>query len=742
MNPTAPETDELRLLREETTRLRARLAAVRGWLRRQMVVEFALDLAAGLALAGAVLVTLDAALRLGPTARQMLLASSLLGIVAVVAIRSVPRVRAARLDDLALALTLDRVRPGTGQQVADVLQLPDELSGPRSTASPALVRLAVGRASESLASVSWSDHWNHDRSAGRVLALVGALLAPLAFYVVAPDVAGLSYRRWLRGSNERWPQRTYLSVAGLGDGRSLLAPRDEPFAIEIRADMPGLTPEGGGYLLPGRGVRFPLRAKPAKPSQPESIRLRERAADGSVRDTFVTAIAPGLYRHELPPSSGSSTIELVGGDDWLGPVRVDRVDRPSVQAMSLRVRDPGRARGQFRPVEDLGPSPIFLPDTEVELTLVGSEPIAVPHLDVHPGHPPRLDRKDPKSYAARWTLREATTLEVQVTSEATGLSSKPAFLSIGLLKDREPRVTLRTQGVGAHVTPVATIPLVLGATDDLGLGSLRLQVERTVHPDEKAEPVITKQSVPIPMESGGRAVLDHQARHDVDLQNNKPPIGAVLRLQAEAEDRCARGPQVGRSGTVLLQVVSPDELFYEILIRQRAERSKFLAALDDVEKQSPALSGAPATEDYLALSRNLHTASRQLEQIASRIADTLQEMKLNQVGSPKSHRLLQDGVIEPIRRLTAGSMNELRTALQALGGAGVRSGGDREKARRLHIEVVSRMKVILDQMSQWESFVDVVNQVAEVIKIQQKVLKATQDARESRTQEVFDEKKP
>ena len=35
-------------------------------------------------------------------------------------------------------------------------------------------------------------------------------------------------------------------------------------------------------------------------------------------------------------------------------------------------------------------------------------------------------------------------------------------------------------------------------------------------------------------------------------------------------------------------------------------------------------------------------------------------MKLNQVGSPKSHRLLQDGVIDPIRALNAGPMNELR----------------------------------------------------------------------------------
>jgi hypothetical protein len=112
------------------------------------------------------------------------------------------------------------------------------------------------------------------------------------------------------------------------------------------------------------------------------------------------------------------------------------------------------------------------------------------------------------------------------------------------------------------------------------------------------------------------------------------------------------------------------------------------------------------------------------------------------VGSPKSHRLLQDGVIDPIRDLNSGPVTQLRGVLQVLGGGGTRTQADVEKARRLHGDIVAKMKTILDQMSQWESFVDVVNQVAEVIKIQQKVLKATEDARETRTKEVFDEEKP
>ena len=225
------------------------------------------------------------------------------------------------------------------------------------------------------------------------------------------------------------------------------------------------------------------------------------------------------------------------------------------------------------------------------------------------------------------------------------------------------------------------------------------------------------------------------------LQADPPGSGTVLRFVAEADDRCARGAQTGRSSALQLQVVSPDELFYEILIRQRAERAKFLAVLEAVEKQTPVLAGQPTSEDFLrVMRRRAHRRSRQLDQIAGRIADTLQEMKLNQVGSPKSHRLLQAGGHRP----DAGAHRRpderaARRAPVARRG-GINAGASEEAARRLHGEVVTRMKDILDQMSQWESFVDVVNQVAEVIRMQQKVLQATEKARESRTQEVFDDK--
>ena len=728
---TVLDLPDLASLRTEQALLRTRLAELRRRLGLEIVLEFAVDAALSLTATAVVLVFLDWWFRFGLLVRVVLFDAALIGILAFLGLRAFRYLRALQLDELSLAMALDRFRPGVGQQIADVLQLPELLGEPSASASPAMVRLAVRQASDALAKSDWQSLWNRRRTAIHGGLLLGCVLVPVVFAVVLPDAARLSLARWLFASSERWPQRTYLSVVGLDRRGRLLAPRDERLVLEVHSDLAAVEPRGARWFVVGRGEPLWLRRKPTALRASRTVRVRERTAEGAKHDGVMVATGSSQFRYEFPPASTSSTFELIGGDDWLGPITVERVDRPSLSSIEVKVKEPGAADKGFRPVDNSQRHLTFLPDTEVELTLTGSEPVAETRLNVHPGTAPALARRDDRTFTSQWTLREAMTLEIQLTSGKTGLTSKPAFLSLGLLKDREPRVTLRAVGVGGHVTPIATIPLTLAATDDIGLAALRLQADRTTLADEKTPPQTERKTISLPLPvDPGRPVLDFQVRQDVLLQTDPPKVGTVLRFVGEAEDRCARGTQVGRSSVLQMQVVSPDELFYEILIRQRAERAKFIAALDAAEKQTPILAGTPSSDDYVRVMRVHHTGARQLEQIAGRIADTLQEMKLNQVGSPKSHRLLQEAVIDPIKALNAGPMNELRSALQSLAGAGSKSNDSREAARRLHGEVVSRMKAILEQMSQWESFVDVVNQVAEVIKMQQNVLQAAEKARE------------
>jgi hypothetical protein len=759
---TALDLPALTSLRDEQRALKAQLGRLQRRLWLELGLEFVAEAIALLVVVGAILVFLDWWLRLERPARVALLVAALAAVLVVLVRRARRLGQAAGLDGLSLAVVLDRFRPGTGQHVADVLQLP-ELIGPGApTVSQPLVQLAVQRASAALAQSDWRRLWNRGRTAGYAGLFVLALLLPAVFVSLAPEAARLSAARWLLGSTERWPQRTYLTVSGLNDRGRLLAPRDEPLAVEVRADLPRLVPWSGRWIIPDRGAPLVVRHKPAAPAAPGSVQIRERTAEGIDRAGTMLAISPVKFRYELAAAPASSTLDLTGGDDWLGPIAVERVDRPALADLSLRVKEPGASADTigFRAVADPRQHLLFLPDTEVELTLTGNQQISGTQLKVNPGVPPALKRRDDRTFTARWTLREATTLEIVLTSRATGLDSRPAFLSMGILRDREPRVTIRALGISSHVTPAATVPLSISATDDFGLGALRLRVERSIMATNEEEddqgvpkaqektpsdfaPTVQKANIDLPLPvAPDRPVLDQQVRHDLVLDADPPPLGTLIRIVGEADDRCVRGVQTGRSSVLALQVVSADELFYEVLIRQRAERAKFVALLESHEKQTPLLDRPepPSAEDWVRLARLEHATARQLDQIAGRLADTLQEMKLNQVGSPKSHRLLQEEIIEPIRALGSGSLNSLRNEVQSLASSGQSSATSRESVRRLHGEVVTTMKAILAQMSQWESFVDVVNQVAEVIRLEQKVLQETEKARDSRTREVFDGK--
>ena len=237
-----------------------------------MALEFALDAVAGTVAAAVVLVALDAWLRLGLTARRVLLGIGLVGLAVALLIRFVPRFRAATLDDLSLAMTLDRFRPGTGQQVADVLQLPGLLGEPRSgrVTGPCAAGRPTGERGAGRRPSRHALEPGPDGGTGT--GLLGSLLVPVAFTMIAPEAARLSLARWLRGSTSVAAE-DYLTVTGLGDRNRLLAPRDEPFTIwRSGPTCPIVGPERWlDRAGPGRAVRDPKAARasrdpPVRPS--------------------------------------------------------------------------------------------------------------------------------------------------------------------------------------------------------------------------------------------------------------------------------------------------------------------------------------------------------------------------------------------------------------------------------------------------------------------------------------------
>src|SRR5262249_22484649 len=124
---TALELPTVETLREEQRAIRTVLQKLRGRLRMELLLELAADAAVVLSATALVLVFLDWWFRFSVPVRVVLLILSLAAVATFLGIRAVRRWKASRLDELTLAMTLDRHRPGTGQQIADVLQLPELL---------------------------------------------------------------------------------------------------------------------------------------------------------------------------------------------------------------------------------------------------------------------------------------------------------------------------------------------------------------------------------------------------------------------------------------------------------------------------------------------------------------------------------------------------------------------------------------------------------------------------------------
>ncbi len=347
-------------------------------------------------------------------------------------------------------------------------------------------------------------------------------------------------------------------------------------------------------------------------------------------------------------------------------------------------------------------------------------------------------RVDERTYTLAWTMNESLALEFRLTGQRGALGSKPTFLAIGLLKDREPRVTIRSSGVSRRVTPVARIPLSIRVNDDFGVASLALEWEQTSTRDEKQR-VETKR-VQIEEPAPKEALLERELIRDREIALREQGLapGNTLKLRGIATDACALGTQSGYSRWLAFQIVAPDELFYEILMRQREQRAKFTVALDSAKAQATALAEAAKNEDVFGIARAEQVIARQVWQVANVLDASLTEMTLNDLGNPQARDNMQTAIITPLRNLHGELLQQLRAAVDALAAPSALTEDKRSAAIDLADKSVETMQAILAQMSLWESFIDVVNQLKQIIDRQDQVLKSTEEIEKKRTEDLFD----
>ena len=96
-------------------------------------------------------------------------------------------------------------------------------------------------------------------------------------------------------------------------------------------------------------------------------------------------------------------------------------------------------------------------------------------------------------------------------------------------------------------------------------------------------------AVALPAAGPTDVLREMEADERVSLKEYPIVPGNTIRLRGTAADNRSQGTQTGQSRWLTFQVVTPEELFYEILMVQRAQREKFRAALETEKALATAL---------------------------------------------------------------------------------------------------------------------------------------------------------
>jgi hypothetical protein len=470
------------------------------------------------------------------------------------------------------------------------------------------------------------------------------------------------------------------------------------------------------------------------------LSIQYETTAGTSRSGNFTRYEGSRFRYELPPVEEPLEFTVTGGDDWLGPVRVEPIDRPAIENLKIVAIHTAHGRKEELTLADIDGQLRFLPDTQLMLSVTGDIPLEGAEIVAKSGPAPVLTQQDDRTYVARWQMAETLAWEITLVGRDGRLSSKPYSLSIGLLEDREPRVSIRSSGVGRRITPQARVPLTLRVLDDFGVMAAAVELVQSILNIEQPETTTHRVDLEMPPDNpSGATLTEWDAKTTLAVTQFDLKPGMMLRIRGTAMDNCARGSQTGASRWLTFQIVTPEELFYEILMRQREQRAKFRAALEHSESQLEALDTLAVTQKMAGVLRTHQVVARQVWQIAARLDATLEETTLNDLGSPQARELLQTAIITPMRTLYEETMSRQRTVLSNVTVNGRIDEGRLAEARGLQSETVEEMREILQQMAQWESFVDVLNQVRQIMNLQQDVLDSTEKLREQKTQDLFDD---
>lgn len=634
----------------------------------------------------------------------------------------------APLDDAQLALLVERSYP----QFHDSLSTAVELSrGPRDNINDALLARTAASAASRLEAIDPAAIFRKRSLSGLAVAATLAAASIAGLMIGQPDAAGLWARRMVWLTDEPWPRRVRLEAEDFVDGVRVVA-RGTDVEVLVRASSRDVIP----------GV-VDLRSRGAGPAG-RGWRTERMGTRGA-------ATAAGqLFGHVIKGVSESLDLEIRGGDARLRPLRLEVVDAPGLESLSIVTTLPEYLGGGSRPaatsrvvpvpqgsaVDITCTATVALRAAELAVLEEGAE-IVVAELAAAPGE------AAPRSIAARLeeVLRDrAVVVRFTDTHELT--NRDPITFVISAVPDEPPQVALKLRGISTSVTPTARIPWVGTIADDHGLAAATVAVAAAA-PAAAADDPPREFEQPIGRVQPGMAVVEFPdaAPETLLLEPLALSVGSRLTITVAASDQCGLdgGVNQGQGDTWTLDVVTPEALQAMLEAREVILRRRYESVIADCSQARDRLAAAEPVGDELAvavarLGESSGRAAGETAEIAAAFRDIRLELDNNGLLTPEVDVRLIAQIADPLSGLAENDLPPLAAACRSV----TNPAGARDGLVRQADEVLARMRGLLAMMMELESFNEVIERLRGVIRAQEEIRADTLEQQKKRAREALE----
>ncbi len=672
--------------------------------------------------------------------------------------------------DVAAALDQKRSGPPLAPQVASVLQLVEGNSD-QIGESAAMRDQAVRTSHASLAQINLSDSLNSRHLWTAAAVAIAALLVPAGIALAFPSTAQLWAERWFAGSDRPWPRSTVIEVVGVRNN-VLQVPRGEVYSLKVKVtDQKQPTTTVHLRLRPAEGKTqtqtltlekfavgdFRLEMAPQQQSSQAEIWGGDgRATPFRIEPVDRPRIVKTTLTAKCPRDSQPQTYDFNNTDGAvrLSPHTAAHLEfETNVECSTVKVETVSSAIAGFQQQSPLKHAVDWVHTEPVSLRIV-----LVSKESGLESHPESINIGELPDRAPRLSLRHAG-VRLRVTPEATipfTVSVRDDFGVYGVSMNLAVPALTAQKSVDEDAAPPVVTPSAVEKPD----GEKPAEPEAapaTPVPDPSAPPPATPAAVEaakpetpaveakaepaepseLPVAPAPASQVDQvlygpasptlevqvDKEHRVELATLKLEPGRTLVITASAEDDCILGRQSTRSAPVVFRIVSSEELFREILLRQQQLRARLQKARDQADALTTKIPFAIASEDARDLARQHQVITREVGQVTQGLEATLLEMQLNKLGGAEAWELISTIIIKPLRALGDTELPAQRQNLETL----VQTPGDGlDQISTQQQKIVADLDQILKNMAQWDSFIDIVNQVDAVIKLETRIRERTE----------------